>query len=278
MIQLAVMTSFGWWDDGILGTEALLARIAAHGANGVEVCDADFYNNPKLARYFPGWLSDNELRLIAVDVICNLVHKGTQGRQQARDQLRRGLDICVEYGATVAHCAGSGLIEGVTPADGRKMIADLLAEEYGEYTGKHGVVLAIENYGLSPDLICRKDDCLEVLARAGKRVKMVFDTGNFLAVGELAEDNLADCYEHIAMCHVKDWTAASRAKTSETSAVFENSRLGEGVIHNSKIAGMLLERDYSGWVSLESCMHAGETVDQTLARELALLRRWFKLA
>ncbi len=277
MIQLAVMTSFGWWDDGVLGTGELLERIAAHGAKGVEVCDEDLYGKPEQARLFPKWLSDNNLRMLAVDVICNLVHQGARDRQRARDELRRGLDICVQYGATVAHCAGSRLIEGVTAADGRKMIADLLAEAYDTYTAKQGVVLAIENYGLSPDLICRKADCLEVLARAEGRVKMVFDTGNFLAVNERAENNLADCYDQIAMCHFKDWTSASRPKTDTAAAVFENSRLGEGVIHNEKLAGLLLERGYDGWVSLESCMHAGETVDQTLANELKTLKRWLKL-
>jgi hypothetical protein len=41
--------------------------------------------------------------------------------------------------------------------------------------------------------------------------------------------------------------------------------------------GGMYQRGYSGWVSLESCRHDGETIDETLARELALLRRWFKL-
>jgi sugar phosphate isomerase/epimerase len=277
MIEFAVMTSFGWWDDGVLGADELLARLAAHGARGVEVHDADLYGNPALARGYPRWLADNNLRLVAVDVICNLVHQGAQDRRRARDELRRGLDICVEFGAGVAHCAGSRRLEGVTPSDGRKMIADLLAEAYDVYTQKHGVVLAIENYGLAPDLICRKIDCLELLARAEGRVKLVFDTGNFLAVNELAEENLADCYDQIAMCHFKDWTAASRPATAAADAFFENSRLGEGVIHNARVAGLLLDRGYSGWVSLESCRHDGETVDETLARELALLRRWFKL-
>jgi hypothetical protein len=40
---------------------------------------------------------------------------------------------------------------------------------------------------------------------------------------------------------------------------------------------MLLERGYEGWISLESRRHEGETVDATLARELGLLRRWFRL-
>jgi sugar phosphate isomerase/epimerase len=277
MIQLSVMTSFGWWDDGVLGPRDLLARLAAHGAQGVEVLDADFYQNPAFARDYPRWLAEHNLRLIALDVICNLVHKGAPDRRRAQDELRRGLDVCAEHGASVAHCAGSHLIEGVTPADGRKMIADLLGEAYDLYTRKYGVVLAIENYGLAPDLICRKTDCLEVLDRAGDRVKLVFDTGNFLAVGERAEENLADCYNRIAMCHFKDWTPASRPATPEAPAVFENSRLGEGVIRNARIADMLLERGYDGWVSLESCRHDGETVDATLARELALLRRWFRL-
>ena len=277
MIQFCVMTSFGWWEDGIHKPHDLFAILAAHGARGVEVFDGDFYNDPAFARDFPRWITEHNLRLVAVDVICNLVHKGAPDRRRAQDELRRGLDICAEHGASVAHCAGSHLVEGVTPADGRKMIADLLGEAYDTYTLKHGVVLAFENYGLSPDLICRKVDCLDVLERSGGRVKMVFDTGNFLAVGERAEDNLADCYDRIEMCHFKDWTSATRPATATSKAFFENSRLGEGVIHNAEVAGMLLERGYDGWVSLESCRHNGETIDATLARELSLLRRWFRM-
>ena len=277
MIHISVMTSFGWWNDGILDTPALFDRLAAHGADGVEVCDADFYGNPDFARNFSAWLAAADLRLIAVDVICNLVHQGPQDRQRARGELRRGLDICVANGAAIAHCAGSQLIAGISPTDGRKMIADLLAEVYEEYTLKFGLTLAIENYGLAPDLICRKADCLEVLARTDNRVKMVFDTGNFFAVNERAEDNLDDCYDQIAMCHFKDWTPASRPPTDTAGAFFENSRLGEGIIANAAIANRLLERGYDGWVSLESCMHSGETVDQTLKRELGLLRRWLNV-
>jgi sugar phosphate isomerase/epimerase len=275
MIRFSVMTSFGWWDDGILGPRELLARLAAHGAGGVEVCADDFLGDPALARQHHAWLAETGLQLVAVDVLANLVHRGARARQAAVDALRRGLDVCVEQGAPVAHCVGSRLTDGVPPADGRKMIADLLAEQYDPYTSRHGVTLAIENYGLEPELICRRTDCLDVLQRAGNRVRLVFDTGNFIAVGERAEENLEACLEWIVMCHVKDWTANTRPATAEAPAFFEASRLGEGVIDNPRVAAMLVERGFNGWVSLESCRHAGETVDQTLARELALLRRWF---
>jgi sugar phosphate isomerase/epimerase len=271
------MVSFGWWNDGVLGPRDLLARLAAHGAHGVEVWDADFYKNPSFARDYSHWLSEHGLRMVAVDVLCNLVHKDATGRRRAQDELRRGLDVCVEQGALVAHCAGSRLVEGVTPADGRKMIADLLGDAYHVYTQKHGVVLAIEDFDLAPDLICRKADCLEVLNRAEGRVKMVFDTGNFFAVGERAEENLDDCYDWITMCHFKDRSPASRPATATTPAVFEYSRFGEGIIRNALVTDMLLERGYEGWISLESRRHEGETVDATLARELGLLRRWFRL-
>ena len=268
------MISFGWWDDGVLDQPALLELVASHGAKGIEVCSDELLATPGAARRLAGHLDALGLKTTAVDVMCNLVHREARLRRLGHDDMRRGLDLCVELGASVAHCVGSQMAEGVTAAEGRMMIADQMAEMYDAYTTRHGVVLAIENYGLVPELVCRKDDCLAVLDRAGGRVKLVFDTGNFLAVGERAENNLAACYDRIAMCHFKDWTPDSRPATALSAPFFKNSRLGEGVIRNDLVAAMLLERGYDGWVSLESCMHDGESVDQTLARELGLLRRW----
>ena len=38
--------------------------------------------------------------------------------------MRRGLDICAELGADIAHVAGHRLRDGVSAVDGRKMIAE----------------------------------------------------------------------------------------------------------------------------------------------------------
>ncbi len=274
-VHFSVMTSFRWWDDEPRDPDGLLAIVAASGGEGVEVCDADLLDHPRVRRAYPGWLKKNGLQLVAIDVICSLVHVDAAARSRARDDLRRRLDLCVELGARVAHVVG-GAPSDVAPVDARRMIADQMAEHL-DFASRHNLVLAIEDYGLAPELVCSVRDCLELMAMTGNRVKLVFDTGNFFAAGERAEDNLAACYDQIAMCHFKDFGPGSRRPSAQQSAVYEGISLGKGIIANATVARMLVERGYRGWVSLESAVRPGlGGAQETMTRELRLLRQWFQ--
>ena len=206
MINIAVMTFMyrGNIDKGELTHEDLVKLCAAGGAKGLEAFDRDFVDKPSLLPLYKKLLADNGMTMPVVDVITNLVYGNAAQKQKGIDDLRRGLDICAELGSEIAHVAGHSPVEGVTLDDARNMIADTLAA-HAPMAKARGLTLGIEDFDPSPTLICSAADCLAILKRAKGTVKLVFDTGNFMAAGESAERNLPLMYDHICSFHVKDY-------------------------------------------------------------------------
>ncbi len=269
-MKFAVMTFMyrGHIDRGEISHEGLVQLLAESGAQGIEAFDRDFLAKPELVPVYRRALADTGLTMPVVDVMVNLVYTSAAERRQRLDDLRRGLDLCAGFGSEVAHVAGSKLAEGVSPADGRTMMAELLAEVAGEAQAR-GLVLGIEDFDPSPDLVCRAADCIEIMRASGGVVKMVFDTGNFQAVGERADEMLPLVYDRICHCHFKDFVADASAK-GYRGAVF-----GQGMIPNREVAAELKRRGYDGWVALESYLQPGCGPRETIPGELATLRAMF---
>ncbi len=259
-----------WWSDGRITHEELLAGLAAAGVEGIEPFDRDFLDEPALLPRYRQALADNGLTVPAVDVICNLVYADATQKQEGRERLRRGLEVCQALGTEVAHVAGHRLVEGVAPEDGKQMIADGLAEA-AELVRADGIVMAIENFGPAPTLICRGDDCLDVLQRSHGAVKFVFDTGNFVVVKQWANEQFDLLADYICHCHFKDFVVDFAA-----TPTYKGCDLGAGDVPNAAVAAALTARGYDGWVALET--RGREDVDPVSAvrQELPLLRSWFE--
>lgn len=271
MPRYAVMTFMfkPWWCGGRTTHEEMLAGFADAGAEGVEPFHLDFVEDPALMKCYRRALADNGLKVAAVDVMCNLVYADPAQKREGRDELRRGLDICRELQADIAHVAGHRLVEGVTPDDGRRMIAEGLVE-VADIARDANMGLAIEDFNPSPDLICSAQDCLEVMRLSGGVVKLVFDTGNFIAVDERADEQFDVLAEHICHCHFKDFAA-----DADSTAGYCGCDLGTGVIANAAVAAGLTARGYDGWVALETRPRDDLDPVSAVRRELPLLKSWF---
>jgi D-psicose/D-tagatose/L-ribulose 3-epimerase len=271
MPRFAVMTFMfsPWWRDRRVTHEAMLDGFADAGVEGIEPFHRDFVADPGLLERYRKCLAGNGIKVAAVDVMCNLVYGDEQQKRQDRDELRRGLDICRELGAEIAHVAGHKLRDGVSPADGRRMIAEGMAE-VADIARDYGLVLAIEDFNPSPDLVCSAEDCLEIMRLSGGVVKFVFDTGNFSAAGERAEENFDLLADHIVHCHFKDF-----AEDPTKDCGYGPCDLGKGMIANAEVARRLTARGYDGWVALET--RGRNDVDPVTAvrTEWPLLRSWF---
>jgi sugar phosphate isomerase/epimerase len=271
MPKFAVMTFMfkPWWQDGRTTHEAMLEGFAAAGAEGVEPFHRDFVDEPALVARYTKTLGDLGMHVAAVDVMCNLVYADAVQKQKDRDELRRGLDICVELGADIAHVAGHALRDGVTPEDGRKMIAEGMLE-VAEFAQAHDLVLAIENFNPSPELVCSGAHCLEIMELTDGAVRFVLDTGNFLAVDERADEQFLLVADRICHCHFKDFAPDPEAANGHRSC-----DLGAGMIPNAAVACQLLERGYEGWVALETAPRSDVGPVEVVQRELPLLKSWF---
>jgi sugar phosphate isomerase/epimerase len=271
MINYAVMTfMYRSWIDSVNGShEALLNSIADAGADGVEVFCNSFMNNDKLLKLYQKELGEKGLKMPVMDLISNLACRESVQRKEAYEKMREGIDICDAMGAEIVHIAGCAPVEGVSPEDGRKLIAEGLME-FVDDVEKRGMILAFEDFDPSPGLICSGADCLEIIHLTGNRVKFVFDTGNFEAAGEHAEDNFNKMIEHTCHFHFKD------LRPADNSRGYTGAEFGSGMVKNRQIAGMIKDSGYGGWVALESLFRCGESPSLAIPPALRLLKSWLE--
>jgi sugar phosphate isomerase/epimerase len=268
MIRIAVMTFMyrGATQKGELSHADLVALCAKAGAKGIEAFHTDFVDDPGLIPLYRRLLADHGLTMPVVDLMANLVYADARQKQEGVDALRRGLDVCAQLGVEIAHVAGHRPVDGVSLDDARNQIADTLAA-HAPLAAEHGMVLAFEDFDPSPTLICSRRDCLQILERAGGALKFVFDTGNFMAAGERADENFAALYPHTCHFHFKDYEVVPGNPPGR-----RGRPLGQGQTPNAFIAGELRTRGYNGWVALESL--AGVPPQEAIPVDMAVLRGW----
>lgn len=270
MPRFAVMTFMfgGWWRDGRLSHEDMLAGFADAGVEGIEPFHRDFVDDAELLRLYQAMPADYGMKVAAVDVMCNLVYSDAAERQQGLDDMRRGLEVCAQLDADIIHVAGHRLRDGVSPGDGRKMLAAGLLEAV-DFAETHGMVVAIEDFNPAPDLICSADDCLELLKLTGDKVQFVFDTGNFLAVEEESDAVVDRFAGRICHCHFKDYERVAEPPG------YRSADLGKGDIPNQAVARKLVQQGYDGWVALETRSRSDVGPVDAVRAELPLLKSWF---
>lgn len=270
MIKYAVMTFMynKWCNDGNGSHEELIKILADAGADGVEAFCNHFMENEELLKLYRKGLPEAGIAMPVMDLIANLAAADKTARTEIYDVMRRGIDICDALDTEIVHVAGCKLMEGTTPEDGRRWIAEGLMD-FIDDVEKRGMTLAIENFNPSPDLICSADDCLDIIRQTDNRAKFVFDTGNFIAVDERAEDVFAKMIDHTCHFHFKDFQPADNAHG------YGGAHFGQGMIKNQQVARMAQDAGHSGWVALESYPQDGNGPRETVAPELKVLKSYF---
>ena len=271
MIKFAVMTfMYAGWVKSENGSHEELIRILAESrADGMEAFCNIFMGNDKLLKLYQKKLQANELKMPVMDLITNLASADKKERAEAYEKMRMGIDICDSLGTEIIHIAGCKLPEGVSPEDGRKLIAEGL-NDFVDEVEKRGMILAFENFDPSPNLICSAADCLDILEKTNHRVKFVFDTGNFEAAGEHAEDCFESLFPHTCHFHFKDFVS------DDSPRGYRGTHFGQGMIKNREIAQAIRNSNYNGWVALESYPQNGNGPSETILQELSILKSMFE--
>lgn len=204
-----------------------------------------------------------------MDVICNLACFDDKQKQQGRDDLHRGLDICKQLGASFAHVAGHSITDDQDPATARQRIAEELIAA-ADLAKSYNLTLLIEDYP-SPTLISSAVHCKEVLDLCQGHVKFLFDTGNFLASGGNPIDAYPLLADQTVFIHIKDFCMKPSAAQG-----FEHCPLREGVIPNDQVLQKFAADGYDQWISLEaSGMNEFDPV-AIVKRELPMITQWFE--
>lgn len=273
MIQFAVMTfMYGRWvNDGHGSHEKLIKIIADSGADGIEAFANHFMDNNELVELYRREMKANNVSMPVMDVIANLAHPEGAERRKEYETFEKGIDICDALSSEIVHLAGCRLPEGMTPEDGRQWIAEGLLS-FADDISRRGMILAFEDFNPASDLICSSADCLDILNQTGGKVKFVFDTGNFEATGERAEDVFDLLFERSCHFHFKDF---DHLKPEEPSTTCRGTHFGHGRTNNAEVIRKLKGKGYSGWVALESYPQNGQGPETVIPAELAALKKLF---
>ena len=271
MVKYAVMTfMYSGWTDGDDGShEKLIKIIGDAGATGIEAFANHFFDNDALVKLYISEMKNAGVSMPVMDLLANLAATDKSERVEEYDKMRKGIDICDALGAEIVHVAGCRLTGDTTPGDGRKLIAEGLME-FVDDIEKRGMTLAVEDFDPSPTLICSAADCLEIIGLTDNRCKFVFDTGNFEAVGEHAEDNFDKMIDVTCHFHFKDFAP------NDSERGYGGTHFGTGMVKNSVVAKKIVDSAYNGWVALESVTQYPNGPVDTIPKDLEVLKSMFQ--
>jgi sugar phosphate isomerase/epimerase len=262
--------------EGKITLETLMSKVREIGVDGLEIFLSDLIADAATLRRYQSLLKANDLKLSCIDAICDFVSTDVAERRKAVEHLRIAIETAGEFGCTRVMHAGSTEKPGISPAEGQKMIADAVASQV-DLARKAGVTMMLEDFGMSPNLICRAADCLKImdLCHGGSQVKFTFDTGNFIFAGENPEKNLDILLPTIHHVHVKAWRKLADRKPGDTCeyAGYIGCPISQGEVPNEKLVRRILAAGYEGWFSIE-CGAVSDPID-AVKRDYALLKNWF---
>lgn len=254
-LSLMLFPFHGQLNDGSMKARVLAQKLLAAGVTGLEPM-------PPLGGSQPNWW--NELYLAAkdldmacscVDVYADLVGEEKAQRRKALDLVAWGVEWCVKHKSPLALLAGSKPADGMTNEDGRKILAESLAKAAERAEGS-GVVLTIEDFGMSPAFTCSVAHIKEVLdiSRRGD-LRVTFDNGNFLFADERPTDAFVSFRELTAHVHLKDFTPGAPGQPGGLDALsgccYVGCAIGTGRAEVAECVTILKASGYDGWLSLE---------------------------
>ena len=248
----------------------VLATLAKMGFDGVELPSTPFIERPGLITSCRAVLADTKLEVTCIDGSCNFVAATPAARRKGIDALLKAIEVAAQLKCPMVLAAGSHLSDGVSPADGRRMIIDGL-EACMSTAREMRITLAIENFGVAPTLQCAASDCLVILD-AVPGLAFVFDTGNFYFCQEDPLVNMKRLALKTRHVHVKDWV---RSDTPDIADV-AGAALGAGIIPNEQIVRWFAEERKLDSFSLE----VGAPGDKLEAakKDFDVLRRWLEVS
>lgn len=270
MAKISIMTmAFGKeLASGKLGDVAMLAQFQNIGFDGVELSSRRLMQSPELQHTYRGNLAESTLDITCLDVSCNFVSTEPAARDKGVEDLLNGIELAQSLDTSLVLAAGSRLQDGISPEDGRKMIAEGLQACIGEAKDA-GITLAIENFGVAPTLQCASAHCLEILD-AVPELAFVFDTGNFYFCGEDPLDAFDQLADRTVYVHIKDWVRSERPVLADVAGC----QVGEGIIPNEALVRQFLEKGNVDTFSLELTVTKNRMA--AAERDYATIENWLE--
>ena len=226
---------------------------AAQDVAGVELLDI-FWTDPE--REIPQVkrrIADLGLEVAVYSISNDFIQPDASVRAAELAGLKRGVDIARELGVDLLRVFSGSAREGVSQEQGTAWILDGLSAG-AAYAESRGLTLALENHGRFAGRSSQIRDIIEQVGSAALRVN--FDTGNFLPVGQDAVAAARELAEWVVLAHLKDMRAAGADEISHVFArpdgfLLTGSVLGDGLVDLRGVMAALRAARFDGWLSLE---------------------------
>lgn len=145
--------------------------------------------------------------------------------------------------------------EGLSLEEARQLIAQGL-ETISRFATTRGLTVSTENHGGLAYFRGRVEHMMEFCNKA-PLLSLTFDSGNFMFVSEDPLQALDALYQRVVHVHLKDYITLpddeSKGKDSTTSTLsLKGVPLGDGEVPVRAILSTLADRNYRGYISLES--------------------------
>jgi sugar phosphate isomerase/epimerase len=174
-------------------------------------------------------------------------------------------------GADVMRVVGSSLMFRLEPHQPQLDILSEWFKEAVKVAEANDIKLAMENH-----IDYNSDEILWLIEEVDSPYFGVnFDTGNFLRLLDDPVDGMEKLAQYTLATHIKDLKPNKDAKVTDWY-FFSSTPVGDGLINNEKLAQLLRDADYKGFLAVETdFLHPDYNYDEPLAisRSVTELKR-----
>ena len=283
-LQLAVSTySFhrfgsGPEGDALPALEAMIDRCAELGIDGIEIIGNHLTalgkTAPEEIRALKQYAARRGVAPVSVSAHHNFVQPDPTAREAELDKLVRWIDVAYELGAPFVRAFGgrwgtARSFDAYMAANGEEppLPGYTLDDAYAwtveafriaaYYAGRKGVTLALENHW---GLTATAEGTLRIFNEvASPWLQLVLDTGNFIHTPDQYEE-MRKMLPHLVLVHAKTYVGGS-------------IYFGDFAIDYDRVAAMLREAGYAGYLSIE--FEGKAMPDEGIAESVRILREAF---
>ena len=247
---------------------------AAQDVTGVELLDIFWTDAERELPAAKAKIADAGLEVAVYSISNDFIQPESSARDKELAGLKRGVDIALDLGVDLLRVFSGSARQGVSQEQGLAWILDGLSAG-AAYAEARGVTLALENHGRFAGRSDQVRDIIEQVNSPALRVN--FDTGNFLPVGQDPLAAARELAEWVSLVHLKDMGLALPGESGHVFSDPDGRALtgcvvGKGLVDLAGVYTVLDAAGYDGWHSLEY-EGSADPVNIGVPRSLAHARR-----
>lgn len=179
------------------------------------------------------------------------------GSEKAKAEMIAHIEHAKLIGAPVMRVVGSSLMFRFAPHEPQLKRLSEWFREATDIAAKHGIRLAVENH-----IDYNSDEILWLIEQVGSEYFGInLDTANFLRVLDDPIEATRKLAKHVYATHVKDILPVKGVNVREWY-YFSSVAAGEGLIEIEKIAQVLKDAGYTGFLAFETDMPHPDYTDR----------------